>query len=226
MVVPVRASTLERAKYCEIIEECTEKHIRVVISQLPCSQVHFVFRDVCGPIASFGSDLCRTSRQTLAVHYTARVSNDGGEVSTGFLAMDFFLLLLFFIIQVCSKKDAQTDKIYEYLEPMPEAVGRLTDAVAAGLRVHKLILMDTTTAIDRVRPMVEKLVGEEATLTQVRASKTDIEKLVSGFVLRRCVDDSNFPSHGRLGQTGFALLFFFSYCSRESSVAERRLLFP
>lgn len=63
-------------------------------------------------------------------------------------------------------KDAQTDKIADYAEPMPEAVGPLVAAMAAGLRIHKLILMDTTDAIDRVRPDMEQLIGEQATLTQ------------------------------------------------------------
>lgn len=72
-------------------------------------------------------------------------------------------------IQVCSTKDAQTDKIADYMEPMPEAVGPLTEAMAAGLRIHKLILMDTTDAINRVRPDVERLVGAAATFTQVPA---------------------------------------------------------
>lgn len=68
---------------------------------------------------------------------------------------------------MCSTKDAQTDKIADYMEPMPEAVGPLTQAMADGLRIHKLILMDTTKAITRVRPDVEKLVGSAATFTQV-----------------------------------------------------------
>lgn len=70
--------------------------------------------------------------------------------------------------QVCSTKDAETDKIALYYEPMPRAVGPLPEAMAAGLRVHKLILMDTKEAIDRVRPDVERLIGERATFTQVR----------------------------------------------------------
>lgn len=53
------------------------------------------------------------------------------------------------------------------MEPMPEAVGPLLEAMAAGLRIHKLILMDTTDAINRVRPDVERLVGAAATFTQV-----------------------------------------------------------
>lgn len=68
---------------------------------------------------------------------------------------------------MCSKKDAQTDKIALYYEPMPSAVGPLAEAMAAGLRVHKLILMDTKEAIDRVRPDVERLIGERASFTQV-----------------------------------------------------------
>lgn len=68
---------------------------------------------------------------------------------------------------MCSTKDAQTDKIVLYSEPEPEAVGSLTGAMAAGLKIHKLILMDTTEAIDRVRPDVEELVGERAKLTKV-----------------------------------------------------------
>lgn len=67
---------------------------------------------------------------------------------------------------VCSKKDAQTDKIALYYEPMPSAVGPLAEAMAAGLRVHKLILMDTKEAIDRVRPDVERLIGDRASFTQ------------------------------------------------------------
>lgn len=50
---------------------------------------------------------------------------------------------------------------------MPTAVGPLAEAMANGLRVHKLILMDTKEAIDRVRPDVEQLIGERATFTQV-----------------------------------------------------------
>ncbi|CAN0417457.1 unnamed protein product, partial [Ectocarpus sp. 12 AP-2014] len=69
---------------------------------------------------------------------------------------------------VCSEKDAETDKIALYCEPMPSAVGPLTDAMAAGLRVHKLILMDSKEAIDRVRPDIEQLIGGRATFTQVR----------------------------------------------------------
>lgn len=69
--------------------------------------------------------------------------------------------------QVCSTKDAQTDKIALYYEPMPTAVGPLPEAMAAGLRVHKLILMDTKEVINRVRPEVERLIGERATFTQV-----------------------------------------------------------
>lgn len=69
--------------------------------------------------------------------------------------------------QVCSTKDDQTDKIALYCEPMPEAVGPLAEAMAAGLKIHKLILMDTTENIDRVRPDVERLIGGEATFTQV-----------------------------------------------------------
>lgn len=53
------------------------------------------------------------------------------------------------------------------MEPMPEAVGPLIEAMASGLRIHKLILMDTTDAINRVRPDVERLVGAAATFTQV-----------------------------------------------------------
>lgn len=71
-------------------------------------------------------------------------------------------------MQVCSAKDAETDKIALYSEPMPSAVGPLPEAMAAGLRIHKLILMDKKEAIDRVRPDVERLVGERATFTQVR----------------------------------------------------------
>ncbi|CBN75910.1 haloacid dehalogenase-like hydrolase [Ectocarpus siliculosus] len=67
---------------------------------------------------------------------------------------------------VCSVKDAETDKIALYSEPMPSAVGPLTDAMAAGLRVHKLILMDSKEAIDRVRPDIERLIGDRATFTQ------------------------------------------------------------
>ncbi|CAM9280514.1 unnamed protein product [Pylaiella littoralis] len=67
---------------------------------------------------------------------------------------------------VCSTKDAETDKIALYSEPMPSAVGPLPEAMAAGLRIHKLILMDKKEAIDRVRPDVERLVGERATFTQ------------------------------------------------------------
>lgn len=70
--------------------------------------------------------------------------------------------------QVCSTNDAETDKIALYYEPMPRAVGPLPEAMAAGLRVHKLILMDTKEAIERVRPDVERLIGERATFTQVR----------------------------------------------------------
>lgn len=51
---------------------------------------------------------------------------------------------------------------------MPTAVGPLVEAMANGLRVHKLILMDTKEAIDRVRPDVERLIGERATFTQVQ----------------------------------------------------------
>ncbi|CAM9538817.1 unnamed protein product, partial [Hapterophycus canaliculatus] len=72
---------------------------------------------------------------------------------------------------VCSTKDAQTDKIALYYEPMPSAVGPLPEAMAAGLRVHKLILMDTKERIDRVRPDVERLIGERATFTQVRCGQ-------------------------------------------------------
>lgn len=71
-------------------------------------------------------------------------------------------------MQVCSTKDAETDKIALYSEPMPSAVGPLPEAMAAGLRIHKLILMDKKEAIDRVRPDVERLVGDRATFTQVR----------------------------------------------------------
>lgn len=70
--------------------------------------------------------------------------------------------------QVCSVRDAETDKIALYCEPMPRAIGPLPEAMAAGLRVHKLILMDTKEAIDRVRPGVERLIGERATFTQVQ----------------------------------------------------------
>lgn len=69
---------------------------------------------------------------------------------------------------MCSTKDAETDKIALYYEPMPSAVGPLAEAMAGGLRVHKLILMDTKEAIDRVRPDVERLIGDRATFTQVR----------------------------------------------------------
>lgn len=54
------------------------------------------------------------------------------------------------------------------MEPMPQAVGSLTKAMAAGLPVHKLILMDTKEAIERLRPVLEASVGEKATLTQVK----------------------------------------------------------
>lgn len=75
---------------------------------------------------------------------------------------------------MCSKKDAQTDKIALYYEPMPTAVGPLPEAMAAGLRIHKLILMDTKEVIDRVRPDVERLIGERATLTQVRCGQDQV----------------------------------------------------
>ena len=68
---------------------------------------------------------------------------------------------------MCSAKDAETDKIALYSEPMPVAIGPLAEAMAAGLRINKLILMDTKEAIDRVRPEVERLIGERATFTQV-----------------------------------------------------------
>lgn len=69
--------------------------------------------------------------------------------------------------QVCSKNDAQTDKVADYMEPMPEAVGPLREAMAAGLRIHKLILMDTAEAIARMRPEVERFMGDGVTLVQV-----------------------------------------------------------
>ena len=83
--------------------------------------------------------------------------------------------------KVCSTNDAETDKIALYYEPMPRAVGPLPEAMAAGLRVHKLILMDTKEAIDRVRPDVERLIGERATFTQVRRCRSSgqfLKKLV------------------------------------------------
>ena len=68
---------------------------------------------------------------------------------------------------MCSTKDEHTDEIAKYKEPMPEAVGPLVDAMARGLRIHKLILMEARETIDRVRPEMERLVGDHATLTQV-----------------------------------------------------------
>lgn len=69
--------------------------------------------------------------------------------------------------QVCSKHDAQTDRVAGYMEPAPEAIGSLAEAMAAGLRIHKLIIMAAKETIDGVRPDVEQLVGERATVTQV-----------------------------------------------------------
>lgn len=65
--------------------------------------------------------------------------------------------------------DENTDRIADYKEPMPEVVGPLVDAMVNGLRIHKVILIDTKEAIDRVRPEMERLVGAHTTLTQVRA---------------------------------------------------------
>lgn len=68
---------------------------------------------------------------------------------------------------MCSKKDAQTDKIAHYDEPMPSAVGSISEAMASGLKVHKLIVMAATETIDEIRPEVEQLIGAKATFTQV-----------------------------------------------------------
>ncbi|CAM9138156.1 unnamed protein product, partial [Choristocarpus tenellus] len=76
---------------------------------------------------------------------------------------------------VCSKRDEQTDKITDYLEPTPEAIGSLEEAAAGGLPIHKLILMDTTENIDDVRPEVERLVGDVATLTQCMLSTLQLD---------------------------------------------------
>lgn len=56
----------------------------------------------------------------------------------------------------------------DYLEPAPEAIGSLTQVMDAGLPVNKLIIMDTDETIKRIRPEIERLVGDGATFTEVQ----------------------------------------------------------
>ena len=54
----------------------------------------------------------------------------------------------------------------DYHEPEPEAVGPLDAAMAAGLSIHKLILMGSASEIAAARPLLEAVVHGKATLVQ------------------------------------------------------------
>lgn len=63
---------------------------------------------------------------------------------------------------VCEARNAHTDSLIPYHEPVPEALGSWASILAAPdatLHIHKMIVIDSAQRIERLRPRVEALVG-------------------------------------------------------------------
>ncbi|KAG5176139.1 HAD-like domain-containing protein [Tribonema minus] len=68
---------------------------------------------------------------------------------------------------VCTRlEDKYVTTIADYHEPFPEAVGEIDEAMAAGLPVHKLIIMAPAEEVVQQRPALAQLLGQRASLVQ------------------------------------------------------------
>ena len=54
----------------------------------------------------------------------------------------------------------------DYHEPDPVSVGSLDKASDEGLPIHKLILLDSASKIDEIRPELQFIINDQATLVQ------------------------------------------------------------
>eukprot|EP00850_Spirogloea_muscicola_P022013 SM000272S10280 [mRNA] locus=s272:52448:54711:- [translate_table: standard] len=64
---------------------------------------------------------------------------------------------------LCEATNFHTDRLIGYGEPIPEAVGPLLNVVGS-LIIHKLLFMSSDDTLARLRPQVELVLGDKATI--------------------------------------------------------------
>eukprot|EP00871_Galdieria_phlegrea_P005011 jgi/Galph1/5510/GphlegSOOS_G4192.1 len=68
---------------------------------------------------------------------------------------------------VCEERNAETDKVIPYHEPVPEPIGSWENLLAEGkATINKMMFMDKPERLDKIRPYIEGVLDEYCHITQ------------------------------------------------------------
>uniref|UniRef100_A0A7S2ZAW7 Uncharacterized protein n=1 Tax=Rhodosorus marinus TaxID=101924 RepID=A0A7S2ZAW7_9RHOD len=93
---------------------------------------------------------------------------------------------------LCEEEDDETRKLKPYKEPTPEPIGRWEDVIGK-LPIHKMMYLAPVADCERFRPVLEKIVGDEAKITQAMRDMIEVlpPNASKGYGVERFLESFN-----------------------------------